>query len=118
MPTLIEKHLAYVDNATVTAEKRQPKLWKAVTARRGKGGILPLSDPLLDQYIEAARMTASLMIDIEMVRDEYLAEKSGKSGKQLRSFASDHVVPTQVPAKGKGKARAKPSRKAPSRKKR
>ena len=107
MPTLIEKHLAYVDNATVTAEKRQQKLWKAVTARRGKGGMLPLTDPLLDQYIEAARMTASLMIDIEMVRDEYLAEKSGKSGKQLRSFASDHVVPTQVPGKGKAKAKAK-----------
>jgi hypothetical protein len=78
MPTLIEKHLAYVDNATVTAEKRQQKLWKAVTARRGKGGILPLTDPVLDEYIQAARMTASLMIDIEMVRDEYLAEKAGK----------------------------------------
>lgn len=116
MPTLIEKHLAYVDNATVTAEKRQQKLWKAVTARRGKGGILPLTDPLLDQYIEAARMTASLMIDIEMVRDEYLAEKSGKSGKQLRSFASDHVVPTQVPA-GR-QARAKAPAKPRSRKKR
>ena len=77
MPTLIEKHLAYVDNATVTAEKRQQKLWKAVTARRGKGGILPLTDPVLDEYIQAARMTASLMIDIEMVRDEYLAEKGG-----------------------------------------
>ena len=80
MPTLIEKHLAYVDNATVAAEKRQQKLWKAVTARRGKGGILPLTDPVLDEYIQAARMTASLMIDIEMVRDEYLAEKAGKGG--------------------------------------
>jgi hypothetical protein len=87
MPTLIEKHLAYVDNATVTAEKRQQKLWKAVTARRGKGGILPLTDPVLDEYIQAARMTASLMIDIEMVRDEYLAEKSGKGGKSRRGKA-------------------------------
>ncbi|MEQ1803516.1 MAG: hypothetical protein ABL989_16430 [Gammaproteobacteria bacterium] len=85
MPTLIEKHLAYVDNATVTAEKRQQKLWKAVTAKRGKGGILPLTDPLLDEYIQAARMTASLMIDIEMVRDEYLAEKGGKGRKPAKS---------------------------------
>jgi hypothetical protein len=84
MPTLIEKHLAYVDNATVTAEKRQQKLWKAVVARRGRGGILPLTDPVLDEYIQAARMTASLMIDIEMVRDEYLAEKPGRRGKASR----------------------------------
>ena len=88
MPTLIEKHLAYVDNATVTAEKRQQKLWKAVTARRGKGGILPLTDPVLDEYIQAARMTASLMIDIEMVRDEYLAEKAGKAKKSTRAKAA------------------------------
>jgi len=84
MPTLIEKHLAYVDNATVTAEKRQQKLWKAVVAKRGKGGILPLTDPVLDEYIQAARMTASLMIDIEMVRDEYLAEKGGPQRKASR----------------------------------
>ena len=81
MPTLIEKHLAYVDNATVTAQKRQQKLWKAVTAKRTRGGILPLTDDVLDEYIQAARMTASLMIDIEMVRDEYLAEKRGPRAK-------------------------------------
>lgn len=85
MPTLIEKHLAYVDNATVTAQKRQQKLWKAVTAKRTRGGILPLTDELLDEYIQAARMTASLMIDIEMVRDEYLAEKRGSGGKGSQS---------------------------------
>lgn len=110
MPTLIEKHLAYVDNATVTAEKRQQKLWKAVTARRGKGGILPLNDPLLDEYIEAARMTASLMIDIEMVRDEYLAEKSGRKTKQLRSFASENVVPTSSVARPRKKGAARKKR--------
>mgnify|MGYP003397296802 FL=1 len=88
MPTLIEKHLAYVDNATVTAEKRQQKLWKAVTAKRGKGGILPLTDPVLDEYIQAVRMTASLMIDIEMVRDEYLAEKAGQRRKAGRAKAT------------------------------
>lgn len=78
MPTLIEKHLAYVDNATASAQKRQQKLWKEVNARRGKGGILPLTDEVLDEYIAAARMTASMMIDIEMVREEYLAEKGGR----------------------------------------
>jgi len=87
MPTLIEKHLAYVDNATVSAQKRQQKLWKAVTAKRTKGGLLPLTDEVLNEYIQATRMTASLMIDIEMVRDEYLAEKSGKSRKPKRKSA-------------------------------
>jgi hypothetical protein len=76
MPTLIEKHLAYVDNAVVQSQKRQAKLWKSVTARRGKDGVLPLTDLTLDEYIAAARMTASLMIDIEMVREEYLAAKA------------------------------------------
>ncbi len=91
MATLIDKHLAYVDNATVSAQKRQQKLWKAVTAKRTKGGLLPLTDEVLNEYIQATRMTASLMIDIEMVRDEYLAEKSG--------------------GKPKLKAKAKPARK-------
>lgn len=85
MPTLIEKHLAYIDNATVAAQKRQQKLWKEVVSKRGRGGILPLTDPVMDEYIQAARMTASLMIDIEMVRDEYLAEKSQKSGKTAKT---------------------------------
>lgn len=82
MPTLIEKHLAYVDNAVVQSQKRQAKLWKTVTAKRGKGGILPLTELILDEYIAAARMTASLMIDIEMVREEYLAEKAAGAPKR------------------------------------
>lgn len=87
MPTLIEKHLAYVDNAVVQSQKRQAKLWKSVTARRGKDGMLPLTDLTLDEYIAAARMTASLMIDIEMVREEYLAEKAS-GGKRARKPAA------------------------------
>lgn len=82
MPTLIEKHLAYVDNAVVQSQKRQAKLWKSVTARRGKDGLLPLTEMILDEYIQAARMTASLMIDIEMVREEYLAEKASAAPKR------------------------------------
>ncbi len=85
MPTLIEKHLAYVDNATVSAQKRQQKLWKSLNAKRAKSGILPLTNEVLDEYIQAVRMTASLMIDIEMVRDEYLAEKSGKAKRKTRA---------------------------------
>jgi hypothetical protein len=84
MPTLIDKHLAYVDNATVSAQKRQQKLWKAVNGKRTKGGILPLTNEVLDEYIQAVRMTASLMIDIEMVRDEYLAEKSAGSKRKRK----------------------------------
>lgn len=76
MPTLIEKHLAYVDNAVVQSQKRQARLWQAVTRKRGRGGLLPLTELILDEYIAAARMTASLMIDIEMVREEYLAEQA------------------------------------------
>jgi hypothetical protein len=105
MPTLIEKHLAYVDNATVTAEKRQQKLWKAVTARRGKGGILPLTDPVLDEYIQAARMTASLMIDIEMVRDEYLAEKAGQRRKASRAKAAKAAPKKAAARRRSGKKR-------------
>lgn len=82
MPTLIEKHLAYVDNAVVQSQKRQAKLWKSVTARRSKDGMLPLTEMILDEYIQAARMTASLMIDIEMVREEYLAEKAAAAPKR------------------------------------
>jgi hypothetical protein len=37
---------------------------------------------ILDEYIAAARMTASLMIDIEMVREEYLAEKAAATPKR------------------------------------
>jgi hypothetical protein len=85
MPTLIDKHLAYVDNATVAAQKRQQKLWKAVTAKRTREGLLPLTDEVLDEYMQAARMTASLMTDIEMVRVEYLAERSGRGKSRAQS---------------------------------
>jgi hypothetical protein len=82
MPTLIEKHLAYVDNAVVQSQKRQAKLWKLLNARRSKDGMLPLTEMILDEYIQAVRMTASLMIDIEMVREEYLAEKAAATPKR------------------------------------
>jgi len=72
-----------------------------VNAKRTRAGILPLTDAVLDEYIQAVRMTASLMIDIEMVRDEYLAEKSGKSAGSKRKSK----------AKRKGKAKAAPVRK-------
>lgn len=102
MPTLIEKHLAYVDNATVSAQKRQQKLWKTVLARRGRNGILPLTDEVLDEYIAAARMTASLMIDIEMVRDEYLAEKGMGPGKgKARSGSNSRKKSTAKKARKK-----------------
>ncbi len=91
MPTLLEKHLAYVDNATMSAQKCQQKLWKAVNTRRARGGVLPLTNKVLDDYIQAVRMTASLMIDIEMVRDEYLAEKSGKSARSKRKSKAKAV---------------------------
>lgn len=108
MPTLIEKHLAYVDNATVSAQKRQQKLWKQVTASRGRGGILPLTDPVLDEYIEAVRMTASLMIDIEMVRDEYLAEKSGRPA---RPPAGGRKAPRKAAKKAAKRPGRTPARK-------
>jgi hypothetical protein len=44
--------------------------------------MLPLTEMILDEYIQAARMTASLMIDIEMVREEYLAEKAAAAPKR------------------------------------
>lgn len=73
MPNLIDKHLNYVVNAMTSAQTRQQRLWDELDSRRDSKGIIPLSDPVLDEYCEAARMTASLMIDIEMVRDEYFA---------------------------------------------
>lgn len=80
MPTLIEKHLNYVVNAMTSAQARQQRLWDELDSRRDSKGIIPLNDPVLDEYCEAARMTASLMIDIEMVRDEYFAAFGNRAG--------------------------------------
>lgn len=80
--SLVEQHLGYVDNALHRAQLHQQKLWKELNARRGRGNILPLHQPIMDDFIAAARMTASLMIDIETVRDEYAAEKAGRTRRQ------------------------------------
>lgn len=107
MPTLIDKHLNYVVNAMTSAQARQQRLWDELDSRRDSKGIIPLNDPVLDEYCEAARMTASLMIDIEMVRDEYFAAygKPSKTGRRK--------VTKKAAKKPAGKAAKKAAKKSP-----
>jgi topoisomerase IA-like protein len=119
MPTLIEKHLNYVVNAMTSAQTRQQRLWDELDSRRDSKGIIPLSDPVLDEYCEAARMTASLMIDIEMVRDEYFAifGNRPKSGRRKSTKKTAKKVASKAARKVAGKAAGKKaaSKKAPAR---
>jgi len=121
MPTLIEKHLNYVVNAMTSAQTRQQRLWAELDSRRDGKGIIPLNDPVLDEYCEAARMTASLMIDIEMVRDEYFATFGNRARTGRRKLAKKKTTrkaasktASKAGKKAGKKAARKPARKAAS----
>jgi len=111
MPTLIEKHLNYVVNAITSAQRRQIRLWEELDANRDSKGIIPLDDPLLEDYCEAARMTASLMIDIEMVRDEYFAA-GGKSRPRKKAAKKTAAKKTAAKKKTARKTAGKTTKKA------
>ena len=115
MPNLIDKHLNYVVNAMTSAQTRQQRLWDELDARRDSKGIIPLDDPVLDEYCEAARMTASLMIDIEMVRDEYFAihGKRAKPGRRKAKGKVAKKTSKKAAKKATSKASAKVAKKAP-----
>lgn len=72
--------LKYVVNALDSAQKRQQKLWKALVAKRGKDGLLPVDWPSIEEYVESVRRTYSMMVDLETVGAEY-EKKFGPSGR-------------------------------------
>lgn len=118
MPNLIDKQLNYVVNAMTSAQARQQRLWDELDSRRDSKGIIPLNDPVLDEYCEAARMTASLMIDIEMVRDEYFATYGtrAKPGRRKATRKAAKKTAKKVASKTAKKSSRKPASKATGKK--
>jgi succinate dehydrogenase/fumarate reductase flavoprotein subunit len=72
--------LRYVVNALDSAQKRQGKLWKALVAKRGKDGLIPVDWPSIEDYVESVRRTYSMMVDLETVGAEY-EKKFGRTGR-------------------------------------
>jgi hypothetical protein len=71
------RSMHYVVAAIESAEKRQRSLWKKVTAKRTKDGVIALDWPLINEYVEACRRLHSLMIDLETVGHEYEVKRAG-----------------------------------------
>lgn len=78
------RSLQFVVNAIASAEKRQHKLWKQLSAKRTKAGLIPINWPAIEEYIESARRTHALMFDLEQVAREYEA-KNRKSGRKKKT---------------------------------
>lgn len=88
------RSLHYVVNAILSAEKRQHRLWKQLSAKRTKAGLIPILWPAIEEYVESVRRTHALMFDLEQVAKEYEA-KNRKSARKTK----------KTPAKKKRRAK-------------
>lgn len=72
------RSLQYVVNAIESAEKRQLRLWKQITATRRKDGLISIDWPTITEFVEACRRLHSMMIDLEMVGREFETKRAKK----------------------------------------
>jgi hypothetical protein len=64
-------HMNYLINALEQTQKRQAKLWRQVKAARNDNGALPVDqDHLMEDFIDAVRMTNSFMDDLIMMQEQ------------------------------------------------
>ena len=64
-------HMNYLINALEQTQKRQAKLWRQIKAARNDDGALPVDqDHLMEDFIDAVRMTNSFMDDLIMMQEQ------------------------------------------------
>jgi len=72
-------HFNYLVNAVEQTQKYQMKVWRKIKSLRDKDGIVSAEhDDLIQEYIEAVRMTNSFMDDFIMMCEQRPAKKLAK----------------------------------------
>jgi len=79
-------HMNYLINAVEQTQKLQQKLWRQVKAARDETGAVPVAqDHLVEEFIEAVRMTHSFMDDLIMMREQRPAKASKKKASKKKA---------------------------------
>ena len=79
-------HMNYLINAVEQTQKLQNKLWRQVKAARDEKGAVPVAeDHLMEEFIEAVRMTHSFMDDLIMMREQRPAKASKKKASKKKA---------------------------------
>ena len=107
-------HMNYLINAVEQTQKLQNKLWRQVKAARDEKGAVPVAeDHLMEEFIEAVRMTHSFMDDLIMMREQ----RPTKASKPAKKKASKKKVVKKASAKKAVKNIAKKAKKKTAKKK-
>ena len=107
-------HMNYLINAVEQTQKLQNKLWRQVKAARDEKGAVPVAeDHLMEEFIEAVRMTHSFMDDLIMMREQ----RPTKASKPAKQKANKKKVAKKASAKKAVKNTAKKAKKKTAKKK-
>ncbi len=106
-------HMNYLINALEQTQKRQAKLWRQVKAARNDDGALPVDqDHLMEDFIDAVRMTNSFMDDLIMMQEQRPdSAKKGAKKKPAKKKAKKKAVKKATKKKVGKKTRKKTSKK-------
>ncbi len=76
-------HTRYVTNAMDQTLKRLHKTWRALLARAPAEGEVPMSGPLMEEFLEACRQTRALTDDIRLMGETQPAQKAKRKPKAV-----------------------------------
>lgn len=75
-------HTRYVTNAMDQTLKRLHKSWRALLSQAPAEGEVPMSGPLMEEFLEACRQTRALTDDIRLMGETQTAQKARRKPKQ------------------------------------
>ncbi len=90
-------HCRYVTQAMEQTLKRLHKTWRVLKANAPAAGQVPMSGPLMEDFLEACRQTRALTDDIQLMEETQpkrapergggAAKRAGRATKRTRSPA-------------------------------
>lgn len=77
-------HSRYVANAMEQTLKRVNKLWRNLKRTAPAAGQVPVSGPVMDEFMEACRQTRALCDDFPLLEETRPRKRSGTAGRKKR----------------------------------
>lgn len=77
-------HSHYVANAMEQTLKRMNKLWRSLKRASPTAGQVPVSGPVMEEFIEACRQTRALCDDFPLLEEARPLKRSRAPGKKRR----------------------------------
>jgi hypothetical protein len=76
-------HARYVTNAIEHTLKRTNKLWRALKSKSPADGEVPMSDALMEEFIEACRQTRALTDDVLLLQETQPVKRARARAKKV-----------------------------------